>query len=501
MNLNFTAEHLEQNNPFYFMFDHRLELLQFGKSLKKLVPTISSGSAFTEFFTVLRPNIIDDFEKIRSSEQALFILKIKSSTLQMKGRMLYFQSNNCILFLGSPAITKLEQMKDTGLSINDFSLHDPMVDYLFLLQAANTSLSESKQFADELAVRTAEEKKGLAKFPSESPHPILRLRHDGTIIYANNSSAPLLDYWKAGIGQPLDQRWSNLLLPHTPNGVINGVEIACNERFYFLDTISVEGTNYVNVYGRDVTDRKVSEAYAEEARMKAMYSAKMASLGEMAAGIAHEINNPLTIISMKVRQIQNAILKDRGDRDFLINGLKNIHMTIDRIANIIAGMSTFSQVKEEVFEPTSVKKIIDDTLALCYEKFKVYKINLVLLPVSSKIILKCNHVQISQALLNLLNNSFDAIKELDEKWLRIEVREESKFIKIRITDSGKGIAEKDKDKVFTPFFTTKPIGQGTGLGLSVSLGITQAHGGSLEFDPSSSNTTIEMILPKETVLE
>src|SRR5437867_608413 len=116
MNFNFTPQHLTQNNPFYFVLDHQLKILQFGDSLKKLIPSISVGISFTEFFTILRPNIADDFDSFRTAVNSLFILQIKSHTLQMKGQSLYFANDNCILFLGAPAITTLDQMKNIGLS-------------------------------------------------------------------------------------------------------------------------------------------------------------------------------------------------------------------------------------------------------------------------------------------------------------------------------------------------------------------------------------------------
>lgn len=109
---------------------------------------------------------------------------------------------------------------------------------------------------------------------------------------------------------------------------------------------------------------------------------------------------------------------------------------------------------------------------------------------------ECRPTQISQVILNLLNNAHDAIGSLEEKWVMVSVTEIENDIEIRVTDSGSGIPEHVRMKIMEPFFTTKPVGKGTGLGLSVSLGILKAHRGSLVVDTESKNTCFVLRFPR-----
>ncbi len=128
-------------------------------------------------------------------------------------------------------------------------------------------------------------------------------------------------------------------------------------------------------------------------------------------------------------------------------------------------------------------------------KFKHHQIDIQWNADDFHIDLMCRPVQISQVLVNLLSNSFDAIEKCSEKWVKLEVQTESGWINFRIKDSGRGIPEHLMQKIMLPFFTTKEIGKGTGLGLSISKGIMESHGGKLELDPSQPNTCFILKFP------
>jgi signal transduction histidine kinase len=113
----------------------------------------------------------------------------------------------------------------------------------------------------------------------------------------------------------------------------------------------------------------------------------------------------------------------------------------------------------------------------------------------------CRPTEISQVLLNLLNNAVDAVQPLAEKWVELQVRSAGKDVEISVMDSGKGIPEKIRDKVGQPFFTTKVVGHGTGLGLSISRGIVEAHGGHLNLDTQCEHTRFVVTLPKAVARE
>jgi signal transduction histidine kinase len=240
---------------------------------------------------------------------------------------------------------------------------------------------------------------------------------------------------------------------------------------------------------------KRSEELAE-AKSSMILSSKMSALGEMAGGMAHEINTPLTIINLKVNQLQNELAAENINKAKINEGLQKIEDTVARIAKIIKGLRYFARdTKHDPFETVQVKSILEDTLYLCIERLRYNAIKLINEPCPSDLFIDCRSTEISQVLLNLLNNACDAISTLPEKWIEIKIVKKGSYIEIRITDSGKGIQNEVRDKIMQPFFTTKPVGKGTGLGLSISKGIIESHSGTLAVDTSVENTCFVVTLP------
>lgn len=249
-------------------------------------------------------------------------------------------------------------------------------------------------------------------------------------------------------------------------------------------------------------DRMVQERTEQliKAEAKLVTAAKMSALGEMAGGIAHEINTPLGTIGMVAEQIEEMVNEDKIDRQTINEMTKIIGGTVQRISTIISGLRTFSRdANQDQFDSVPVKQIIENTLTLCSEKFKHENVNLILDPIGDDVRVQCRSVQISQVLLNLLGNACDAIQWDKGKWIRISVEKAGKEILIKITDSGKGIPEAVRDKLFQPFFTTKEVGKGTGLGLSIAKGIMDAHQGVLEVNPDCENTQFVLRFPETAI--
>jgi signal transduction histidine kinase len=116
--------------------------------------------------------------------------------------------------------------------------------------------------------------------------------------------------------------------------------------------------------------------------------------------------------------------------------------------------------------------------------------------IDENLTIQCRPSEISQVLLNLLNNAFDAVEDLPQRWVKIDVKEVDDQVNLTVTDSGQGIDVALRDKIMQPFFTTKPVGKGTGLGLSISSGIVESHHGKFVLDPKSPFTSFQMTLPK-----
>jgi PAS domain S-box-containing protein len=244
-----------------------------------------------------------------------------------------------------------------------------------------------------------------------------------------------------------------------------------------------------------IEELKRKEKIIQEQQVKIIGSAKMSSLGEMAGGIAHEINNPLAIIGLSANQISEALDKKPADLKFAKESAENIGKTVRRIGKIVKGLRSFSRSGEkDPFTLSSLQQIIDDTLELCRERFAGNGLRLIL-ECDANLQIPCRSVQISQVLLNLLNNSFDAVMETTDPWVKIETKVIGALAEIKITDSGKGVSPEIAEKLMAPFFTTKEVGAGTGLGLSISKGIIEDHRGTLEYNPDSPHTQFVIHLP------
>lgn len=235
----------------------------------------------------------------------------------------------------------------------------------------------------------------------------------------------------------------------------------------------------------------------EKARLQSIHSSKMASLGQMAGGIAHEINNPLSIIIGRLSQLERLIQTEPLDKTKSLEMIAAGEKTVFRIAKIIRALRNFSrEASADPFEKIFVSDLIQESLELCEQRMSHAKIEVKVLPVQPDLIVECQSVPISQVLINILNNAFDAIGNLEEKWIQIEVRLVDGKIQIRISDSGRGISEELSQKIMDPFFTTKQVGDGVGLGLSISKGIIESHQGRIFVDIKEAHTTFVVELPQ-----
>lgn len=226
----------------------------------------------------------------------------------------------------------------------------------------------------------------------------------------------------------------------------------------------------------------------EEQRSKSYFSSKFAALGEMASGIAHEINNPMTILELTASEM-DYMIKDKNYQD-LPDRISKIRKTVGRVEKIVDSMRSFSrEASREAMELTSLSEIIGDTLIFCAERFKKHNVVLTCNVPVKDVFLKCRSVQIAQVLLNLLNNAFDAVFENSEKRIWIEASLKDQIITLKIKDNGLGIPTDIHDKIFEPFFTTKPVCKGTGLGLSLSKQIIKDHAGRIYLDKATQEMT------------
>ncbi len=242
--------------------------------------------------------------------------------------------------------------------------------------------------------------------------------------------------------------------------------------------------------------RVTSEAKLLQLSSELSQASKMSSLGEMASGISHEINNPLSIIVAKAEILKKNMDAGAVSMEKIKDDLAMIEKNGRRISKIIQGMKRLSgnpdsDAKAKVF----LSHVVEDVLEVCREKFRHHQVDLRWVDLAPGVEIECQSTQIAQVLLNLLGNAFDAVESLREKWVEIRMEARSDFLLLSVMDSGNGITMQVADKMMMPFYTTKPIGKGTGLGLSISKRIIESHGGELTYDAFSAHTRFNIKLP------
>ena len=253
-----------------------------------------------------------------------------------------------------------------------------------------------------------------------------------------------------------------------------------------------------SVFFKDITERKESERLVVDQQLRIVAASKMSTLGEMAGGIAHEINNPLAIIHGRAEQLREMIETGNSSPESMIAIVSKIEQTVMRISKIIRGLRSFARdAHADPYLQADVTKLTDETLSFCRERFQNHSVEVTVEHVSGDLALECQDVQISQLLLNLLNNAYDAVQGKPEKWIQIQTKrsDDGQNLILSITDSGDGIPEAVREKMFNPFFTTKSVGQGTGLGLSITRGIIESHQGSIRLEEKCPHTRFVIELP------
>ena len=259
---------------------------------------------------------------------------------------------------------------------------------------------------------------------------------------------------------------------------------------------SSEAPGIQTVIVRDVTERVRNQLLLDETRARSQFAAKLAALGEMSGGVAHEINNPLTALTLAAEHLLRVSDDGKLEAADVRYTAERIQRITDRIDKIVSALRYFARDAErDPMERTAVKQLVADTVELCTERFRKHQIEFRLAPVPPDMFLECRAVQISQVLLNLLSNAHDAVEGVKGAWVRLEVESRGDDLVFAVTDSNQGISDAVRAKIFQPFFTTKDIGKGTGLGLSVSHGIVTEHRGRIELDVEAPNTRFVVTLP------
>lgn len=228
------------------------------------------------------------------------------------------------------------------------------------------------------------------------------------------------------------------------------------------------------------------------AQARAAQGARLVALGEMSSGIAHELRNPLAAIHLASSQIAA-----RPDDPALVAQLgERVQRMVMRATRIIESLRSFARdASGDPCVVTPVERIIGDALELCGKRFADHGVDLTVSPVAPDLAVECRSVQLSQVLVNLLGNGYDAVASADERWIRIDARADGEVLELAVTDGGPGVPAEARLHIFEPFYTTKGPDRGTGLGLSLSRGLIEAHHGTLELDATAPHTRFVIRIP------
>jgi C4-dicarboxylate-specific signal transduction histidine kinase len=214
---------------------------------------------------------------------------------------------------------------------------------------------------------------------------------------------------------------------------------------------------------------------------------KLATLGELTTGVAHELNNPLNNIGLFVGNIIDRIHMGELETERALEDLEKAMGQVQKATEIISHLRTFGRAAPVTFEPVDVDEVIERALSLMQEQLRLRAIEVELELCPEVLMVLGNPIQLEQVFINLLTNARDALEDVTDEPKRIRVAStlERDRIEIVFADNGPGIPPALAQRVFDPFFTTKEVGTGTGLGLSITYSIVKEHGGEISISQSA----------------
>ncbi len=282
-------------------------------------------------------------------------------------------------------------------------------------------------------------------------------------------------------GGPCDLRYECRFL--RANGTVMWADVASTEAIF-------EGKPAVMVNAYDITDRKQAEDRHRELseltviqEEQLVHSTRLAELGEMAAAVAHELNQPLTGIKNYAKNAIYMIENGVGEQQEIVNNVRLISDQVDRAARIINQMRQLTRRAEPHFARVGINGIVRDSVDFVMPQFRLSGVEVSMNLTDGLPDVLGDRIRLEQVFLNLLTNARQAMEETSRRQLRVrtyfEPNEDCSVV-VEIKDSGKGFVQDDMDRLFTPFYSTKKVGQGTGLGLSISLSIVKEHKGEIE---------------------
>jgi C4-dicarboxylate-specific signal transduction histidine kinase len=216
-----------------------------------------------------------------------------------------------------------------------------------------------------------------------------------------------------------------------------------------------------------------------EKQEQLVQAGKLATLGELTTGVAHELNNPLNNIGLYVGNVIDRLSFGEPDVERLIADLEKAMGQVRKATEIISHLRTFGRAAPVTLEPVDVDEVIERSLTLIHEQLRIRAIEVELDLCPDELVVLGNPIQLEQVFINLLANARDALADAPRKRIRISSRRSAERITVTFADTGPGIPPGLEQRIFDPFFTTKEVGAGTGLGLAIAYSIVTEHRGEI----------------------
>jgi C4-dicarboxylate-specific signal transduction histidine kinase len=265
--------------------------------------------------------------------------------------------------------------------------------------------------------------------------------------------------------------------------LIREVKTLMENKFFLIKGKKIANGTQAILMGLDITELK-------EMQQQTMLNEKLITMGELSAGIIHEINNPLTVI----KSAGSILGKSCQDQPKAIKMLTALDKATSMMESIITSLKRFSHSGNVENQKVSLKAILDQSLLITRGKCKQNSVLIETNICETEVV--GNEVKLTQVFINLINNSIDAMKDLPKKTIRIECIEKDSHIQLVFRDAGEGIPADIANQIFNKFYSTKEVGKGTGLGLAICRQIIEEHNGTLDLDMNQKNTTFVIDFPK-----
>jgi C4-dicarboxylate-specific signal transduction histidine kinase len=238
------------------------------------------------------------------------------------------------------------------------------------------------------------------------------------------------------------------------------------------------------------------EQELREKQEQLVQAGKLAILGELTTGVAHELNNPLNNIGLFVGNAIDLVELGVTDKEQIVGELRQATQQVRKATEIISHLRTFGRAAPVRREPISLRQVIERALSLMQEQLRLRQIEVTVDLGREDPIVLANPIQLEQVFINLLTNGRDAVADAPRKAIGISGSVGSTTVEVAVSDTGEGIPPGLEQRIFDPFFTTKQVGQGTGLGLSITYGIVKEHGGTISvLSPPGEGATFLIQLP------